>query len=239
MTSAALIDAIRTALGAAGDPERAHAQQRYMKSAMPYRGLTSSELRATLRPILCDPTYRLSSRTEWETTVRELWDGAAYREERYAATTLARDRHHRAWQDPEALELYRHLIVTGAWWDHVDDLASHHVGDILKAHREPTAEVLREWMISEDLWLRRTAVIAQLGHKDTTDVALLRDALVANLEDSPFGKDFFIRKAVGWALRQHARTDPDWTRAFVAEHADRLSGLSRREALKHLGDASS
>ncbi len=78
-------------------------------------------------------------------------------------------------------------------------------------------------------------MLSQLRRKAGTDVDLLRLALEQNLEDSLHGREFFIRKAVGWALRQHARTDPDWVRSFVAEHEDRLSGLSRREALKHLG----
>ena len=89
---------------------------------------------------------------------------------------------------------------------------------------------MREWATDDDRWLRRTAVICQVGAKDRTDLDLLSHAIEANLDD----RDFFLRKAIGWALRQHARTDPDWVRAFVAAHDDRLSGLSRREALKHL-----
>lgn len=233
-----LLSAVRTVIRAHGDPDRAAGQQRYMKSEMPYRGITNPELKALLRPILADPAYRLPDRSAWEWTVRTLWDEAHYREERYAATTLAGHRAYRSWQDPDTLTLYRHLIVTGAWWDHVDDLASHHVGDILASHRAPTTAILRTWMIADDLWLRRTAILAQLRHKDRTDLALLSDAIEANLEGSDFGNDFFIRKSIGWALRQHARTDPDWVRAFVAAHADRLSGLSTREALKHLGGPS-
>ena len=84
------------------------------------------------------------------------------------------------------------------------------------------------------LWVRRTAILAQLKHRADTDVDLLSDVLDANLEGSLHGKDFFIRKAVGWALRQHARVDPDWVRAYVDSRGDHLSGLSRREALKHL-----
>ena len=82
---------------------------------------------------------------------------------------------------------------------------------------------------------RRVAIIGQLRAKGDTDLDLLVHALDANLVGSPFGDEFFIRKAVGWALRQHARTDPDWVRTFVAARGDRLSTLSRREALKHLG----
>ena len=89
------------------------------------------------------------------------------------------------------------------------------------------------WATDEDRWLRRTAVICQVGAKDRTDVSLLAMAVEANLDD----RAFFLRKAIGWALRQHARTDPAWVLAFVEVHVDPLSGLSRREALKHLSPA--
>ena len=77
-------------------------------------------------------------------------------------------------------------------------------------------------------------VLAQLRHAEETDTHLLERVLVANLDDTAYGREFFIRKALGWALRQHARTDATWVRGFVLTHANRLSGLSRREALKHL-----
>jgi len=227
-----LVRLVRERIASAADPARAEPMRAYMKSAMPYRGVTSVPLRG-----ICKATYdehRLPDRDAWESAVRELWDGATYREERYAAMALTRHRHYRAFQDPATLGLYRHLVVSGAWWDLVDSLASHNIGDLLVAHPAALAPVLRDWAVDDDLWLRRTAVICQLHRKDQVDVDLLRHALEANLEDSRHGREFFVRKAVGWALRQHARTDPDWVRAFVAEHDDRLSGLSRREALKHL-----
>jgi 3-methyladenine DNA glycosylase AlkD len=87
---------------------------------------------------------------------------------------------------------------------------------------------VRRWALDADRWRRRAAVICQIGAKDDTDTALLADVIVANLADP----DFFLRKGIGWALRQHARLDPDWVRTFVATHE--LSPLSRREALKHL-----
>ena len=177
-------------------------------------------------------------RDAWESAVRELCDGATYREERYAeryaAMALTRHRHYRAFQDPATLALYRHLVVSGGWWDYVDSLASHNIGDLLVSHPAAIAPVLRDWAVDDDLWLRRTAVICQLHRKEQVDADLLRHALEANIEDSRHGREFFVRKAVGWALRQHARADQEWVRAFVAEHEDRLSSLSRREALKHL-----
>ncbi len=122
------------------------------------------------------------------------------------------------------------MIVTGAWWDHVDGI-SERIGALLLAHRPVLEPVIREWSTDPDRWLRRSSIISQLALKERTDVALLTDVIAANLAD----REFFIRKAIGWALRQYARTDPDWVRAFVADHQDALSPLSRREAMKHLG----
>ncbi len=221
-------------LAAEADAARAAQQQRYMKSAMPYYGVTLPRLRTVVHPVLADPAYRMEGRAEWEATVRALWDDATRREERYAAILLAGHRLYRGWQDPETIPLYRHLIVTGAWWDYVDGLAADQVGGILARHRHSLTPLMRAWSVEDDLWLRRSAILCQLGHKQATDPALLTDAIDANLEGSPYGSQFFIRKAIGWALRQHARVAPDWVRAFVAARADRLSGLSRREALKRL-----
>jgi len=229
-----LVVAVRAALRSVGDPVRAAGQQAYMKSSMPYRGLTSPELRALLRPLLADPALAPASREAWEADVRALWDTAEFREERYAALAVTGHRAARPWQDPEALGLYRYLVETGAWWDFVDLLAADRVGPILLRHRAVVIPILRSDAVDDHLWVRRTAILAQLKHREETDLELLTDVLDANLEGSRFGREFFIRKAIGWALRQHARVDPDWVRAFVETRGDRLSGLSRREALKHL-----
>lgn len=228
------IDAICRELASHGDPERALGQQRYMKSSMPYHGITSGGLRRLLRPYLTAEQWRFSERADWEDTATALWDNATHREQRYTAQALLGHRSYRTWQDPALLPLLEHLITTGAWWDHVDDLAGHHVGAILAGQRAVTTPTIRRWIADDDLWLRRASIICQLGHRGETDLALLTDAIEANLEGTLHGSTFWIRKAIGWALRQHARTDPGWVRAFVAAHEDRLSGLSRREALKHL-----
>ncbi|MET0931517.1 MAG: DNA alkylation repair protein, partial [Aeromicrobium sp.] len=163
---------------------------------------------------------------ELQTAVRTLWDEAGFREERYAAAELL--------AGPlgagrlELVPLYEHLATTGAWWDHVDDLA-HRIADLHDAHPIETAVTVRDWSTADDLWLRRLAIISQLGRKDRLDADLLAEVIEPNLAD----REFFIRKAIGWALREHARADPDWVRAYVEDHPD-LSNLSRREALKHL-----
>lgn len=228
----ALVAQVRSALAAAGDAERAAGQQRYMRSAMPFHGVTSPQLRRVMTPLVRE--HAPADRATWEDTVRELWDGATHREERYAALAVAGHRSARAWQDPAVLDLYRHLVVTGAWWDLVDETATRLVGPVLLAHREAVTPVMDAWAVADDLWLRRTAILSQLKHKEATDTALLQRCVLANLEGSRFGGEFFVRKAIGWALRQYARTDPGWVVDLVEEHGERMSGLTRREALKHL-----
>ncbi len=204
-----------------------------MKSALPYRGLTAPRLGVVLRPVLADPGFRMADRVIWEGTIRTLWDEVAYREEWYAAIALARHRAYRPWVDSDTMPLWRHLVVTGAWWDVVDEVATHLVRDVLEGAPDVAGLRLREWAGDEHLWLRRTAIISQVGRQDALDQDLLTDAIEPNLAD----RDFFIRKAIGWALRDHARVAPDWVRAFVDAHAGELSGLSRREALRHLSPA--
>lgn len=212
-------------LAETGDPERAVQQQRYMKSELPYHGVTLSQLRPLLRPLT---RQWHPDRSEWEATVKELYANAAYREERYAALALARSQ--RRYLTPEALPLARHLISAGAWWDLVDEASQHVLGPILASYAAEVTPVISDWARDDDLWIRRAAVLSQLGRKEQTDTALLREVIEVNLAD----QSFWLRKAIGWALRQYARTDPDWVRAFVTEWEDQFSGLSRREALKHL-----
>ncbi len=228
-SGAELLESVRAVLRSGADPVRAVGQQRYMKSAMPFLGLTSPGRRALVRPLLGDPTLRLETREEWAEVVRRLWDEADFREERYAALDLLGHRAYRSWHDPDVMPLVEHLVVTGAWWDLVDEL-SNIVGDVLLVDPEGEGLRMREWAVSENLWLRRSAIISQLRHQERTDVALLEDVIEPNLDDH----EFFVRKAIGWALRQYARTDPGWVVELVDRHTHRISGLSRREALKHL-----
>jgi 3-methyladenine DNA glycosylase AlkD len=224
----ALVQGLREALAAGGDPERAVQQQRYMKSQMPFHGLSMADVRRSTRRAVADRPP--PDRDTWLATVALMWDEATHREERYAALTIARSSRARSWRDPAFLDLTEHLVVTGAWWDLVDETAQHLAGDVLARHRVEVTPRVRSWATSPDVWLRRTAVICQLQHGAGTDLELLRHAIEANLDDP----SFWLRKAIGWALRQHARTDPEWVRTEVARLGERLSPLSRREAGKHL-----
>lgn len=236
---APLVAAVRAALAAKADPARAEQQQRYMKSAMPYRGLTTPELRATMRTLLADEENRLSSAGEWEATIRTLWDEAGYREERYAALVVARHASARSYRAAGALPLYRHVIETGAWWDLVDETATHLVRDELLASPAATAPVMRAWSTDPDLWIRRAAILCQVGAPDRVDLELLRDVILPNLEFASTAprsgkQDFFIRKAIGWALRDASYCHAGWVAAFVDEHRRAMAGLTVREALKQI-----
>lgn len=217
-------DLIRGDLHEGADPERAPAMASYMKIAenggLPYLGLRRPDVRRIARN-----RARSLGEDELLAGVLDLWDNAEFHEERYAAQDLLGMR----WTSGrlDLLDLHRRMAVTGAWWDHVDEVA-HRIGDLLRTHPTEMAPVLRSWSHDPDRWVRRLAILGSLGSRDRTDLDLLRDVIEPNTAD----KDFFIRKAIGWALRDAARTHPDWVRAFVAGHD--LSGLSRREALKHL-----
>jgi 3-methyladenine DNA glycosylase AlkD len=222
----AITRALRNRLKAAGDPKRAKAQQAYMKSAMPYAGVPMSDVRSIARDVLGELEF--DNAAHWMETIRALWRAAQVREERYAAIALARSPRHRALRTPAALPLYEELIVTGAWWDFVDEIASHLVGELLTRYPKPLRKTLTAWSRDDDLWKRRTAIIAQLGFKGATDAALL----FRWIEPSLSSNEFFLRKAIGWALREYSKSAPDVVRRYVAERVDMLSPLSRREALK-------
>jgi len=224
-----IVERARAGLAELADPVAAPQMQRYMKSEMPFRGVAKPVRNRLMRTLVAE--CPLPDAPALRTAAEELWTGARFREERYLALALVDHSRYRRWADPSWVPLLRDWIATGAWWDFTDEIASRRIGPLLRAHPAQLTPVLRAWATDQDRWLRRTAVISQLGSGATTDLDLLRYAVEANLEDP----DFFLRKGIGWALRQHARVDPAWVRGFVADHPG-LSPLSRREALKHLGE---
>jgi len=218
---------IRGELAAAANPLKAPDMQAYMKSAMPYRGVQMPQLRAITRQAIVD--HPLATRQAWQSAVLELWRGAKFREERYAAVELISFKRYTEFRTPEVMPMLEEMVVTGAWWDHVDEL-SHIIGDLLLAYPKQIRPLMRAWSTDENLWKRRVSIICQVGLKRDTDLKLLYANIKPNLAD----RDFFIRKAIGWALRDHARVPPDWVRSFLDAHEPELSGLSRREAMRHL-----
>ncbi|HZC71388.1 MAG TPA: DNA alkylation repair protein [Jatrophihabitans sp.] len=222
---AELIAAVRAGLHELADPARAPGMAAYMKSTMPCLGVRLPQVRGIVRAAARERPPRTTA--ELRDTVLKLWREAAYREERYAATALLNAPGVRRLREPDLITLYQELIVTGAWWDHVDEVSGR-VGELLLEFPAQIRPVVAGWQRSTDRWLRRTSIICQRSARDRTDLALLTGAIEANADD----RDFFLRKAIGWALRSYAYTDPEWVRAFVSGH--KLSPLSVREATKHL-----
>lgn len=213
-----------------GDPARSKAMQAYMKTTDPFHGLSMPQVRAISRSVFA--RSELASCERWRAEVLAIWRGASHREERYAAIILASDRRHSACLDLDAMPMLEEMIVTGAWWDTVDGVA-HLVGEVLRRHPKPMKRLMRAWSTDANLWKRRVSIICQNGFKKDTDLALL----YANIEPNLADRDFFIRKAIGWALRSYAWTDPDEVARYVAENQSRMSGLSRGEALKNIASA--
>lgn len=225
----ALIEALRVRLAAEGDPERAEGQQRYMKSDLPYFGVTLPRTVALLKEVAA--AHPLTSYEDWRDTVLALFREAGHRELWYAAEELAERPKYREYaRRTESLEIYEVLVVEGAWWDIVDGVAAHLVGGLFETDAAWTAERMRAWSSDPHLWKRRTSIICQLRRGRSVDLELLYDCIEANRED----RDFFIRKAIGWALREVARTQPDEVIRYVEAHRDALSPLSKREALKNV-----
>lgn len=228
-TVVTLIADIRSAFAARANPNVATQQQAYMKSDLPYYGLKAQDVRAAIKPLLKEHT--LGSKDEWERAIQTLWDNVSHREEWYAAIAIARYgryRHYRTALD--SLSLYEHLIRSGAWWDVCDEIAHHLVGAVLMANRDEASEIMRTWSTDKHLWIRRCSILSQGTHKEKADPVLLRNCILPSIDDT----DFFSRKAIGWALRDYAKVNPAWVVAFVDEFEDRLSGLTIREALKHV-----
>lgn len=229
MTQAAsLRKQLLAALRPHADPSRAKQAQAYMKSAMPFLGVALPELRRVAKALFKE--LRFDDQADFEAVVRGLWDGAEVREERYATLTLLSVRATKPFRTTRALPLYQHLVRTGAWWDLVDELAAHRLGELLDAEPAATSKAMRAWSRDEDLWVRRASIICQIHRAQPTDVKLLFDCMEPSLAD----KDFFARKAIGWALRTLAAEDATAVKTFLAGHDAVLSGLSKREARKGL-----
>jgi len=160
--------------------------------------------------------------------IHALW-AIPVREAQYVACDLVKSES-KHWAPEEGLLALEAWITTQSWWDSVDTLAVHGVGTLLKRHPDAVWPTVQRWIYSENMWLNRTAMISQLGFRAETRTNWLDEALSAHIHS----KEFFHRKAIGWALRDYAKTNPRWVQQWVDAHPE-LSGLSRREALRLLG----
>ncbi len=213
------------ALAAQANPDKADGMRAYMKTDMPFYGVQKPARVLILRHLTDD--FSPADRSEYEDMVLALWE-LPHREEKYLALGVARE--FGQYVVPGSLPLYRRLIVEGAWWDFVDEVATKLLRKLVVEHGEGTWPTIDRWIDADDMWLRRSAILCQIGAKTATDV----DRLFRFCAERAFEKEFFIRKAIGWALREYAHVDPEIVARFAAAHRGELSALSYREATKHI-----
>lgn len=206
------------------NPTQAAPMKKYMRDQFEFLGIKTPERRGLQKQFFAK--HGLPFVVELDPILRDLWE-LPQREFQYAGVGLLGRLVEAIPQ--EFITTIEYLIVAKSWWDTVDSLAGEIVG--VHFHRFPKAreKYVAKWRASDDFWLRRTCLLFQLGYKEATDFDLLCDLIRENLGS----KEFFINKAIGWALRQYARTDPKAVKKFVKETKD-LHPLSRREAMKHL-----
>ncbi|NGO45485.1 DNA alkylation repair protein [Streptomyces ureilyticus] len=220
-----LLERLTSTYAAEADPERAESLRAYMKDIAPFLGLTTPDRRALSRTVLAG-TPR-PDEADCTAVALRCWR-LPQREYHYFAVDYLR--RHVTRLSSGFLPVARHLVSTVPWWDTVDLLACHVVGGLVTADPKLRAD-MDAWIEDDDLWVARTALLHQLRYKDATDTERLF-AYCARQSGHP---DFFIRKAIGWCLREYAKTDPAAVRAFVAREKGRLSPLSVREALRNIG----
>jgi 3-methyladenine DNA glycosylase AlkD len=219
--SEAYLDRLVAAFEDARDPDRAPAMSAYMRNQFPFLGLGSQRWRELVR----QARQGAGRPTQQDVTdlVLALWERPE-REYQYAGA--AEVRRHAPGATPAFLPVVERLITTKSWWDTVDVLAVHGAG-VLVANEPGTRAEMDRWLASEDLWLRRSALLHQLLWRDRTDAGWLFAACLRLAGE----RDFFIRKAIGWSLREFSKTDRAAVTSFVEANAGVLSPLSRREAL--------
>ncbi|WP_368660519.1 DNA alkylation repair protein, partial [Corynebacterium sp.] len=194
---------IESTLRPLADPDRAAGMAAYMRDQFPFLGVATPVRRKAVRGLL---PRRLD---------RELVDtlfALPEREFHYVACDHLRQ----VPLESAAADFLRSVVTTKPWWDTVDALAK-------PVGRACTPEQMRQWARDDNLWVRRVAVLHQLGRREATDTELLGELLAANLGSG----EFFIDKAIGWALREYSKTDPGWVRTFLDEHE--VAALTRRE----------
>lgn len=197
----------------------------YMKHKFVFLGIKSDARRKLFSQFLRAHPEIVSDKAQLQAFVVDCWQQDK-REIHYCAVDLLA-RKVKLLQ-PEDCALIETMVTAHSWWDTVDGIASNIIGPWLANHPDLVESTVQRWLDGDNLWLQRCCLLFQLKYKEKTDTDLL-ERIIKRLSTQP---DFFIRKAIGWILRQYARTNPAFVKSFVGRQ--KLSPLSEREALKHL-----
>lgn len=218
--------------------ENAEKQAAYLRHQFEFIGLKTPERRLLAKDFLKEK--KADKQIDWE-LVFEFWN-LPEREFQYLALDYLHQM--KKWFIFDDMEKIKKLIVSKSWWDTVDAL-DELVGHLLLTGRKQATEndstayeqvktLVKEWAQAENFWIRRIAIDCQLSFKNQTDLELLSYNIEKNLLGSSFADEFFITKAIGWALRDLAKTNSAWVIKFIEEHENKMAKLSIREASKHL-----
>jgi len=203
--------------------ENARQMEAYMKNKFSFLGAKAPERNSFLKSFIKNNV--IPERPNAEDAMIGLWS-LPKREYQYMATDMAI----KLFRKPikEDILVIEYMLEYKQWWDTVDNIASNLVGNLFKQHADVKDKYLKKWIYSDDMWLNRTAIIFQLKYKDQTDTEILSQAILPHLDS----KEFFHQKAIGWALRQYSKFNPEWVSNFI--DSQHLSSLSLREASKYL-----
>jgi 3-methyladenine DNA glycosylase AlkD len=207
------------------DYQRAVSMKQYMRNQFEFLGVTSVLRKELFTRWKKELPQNLSYKTRWE-IIHELWKKEE-REFQYVAIDWLN-----SWKTIEIQEVddknIKFLISNKSWWDTVDLISSNILGKYGQKFPNKMFEVIEEWSEEDSIWLHRATIIFQLRYKQNTDIKTLTKQIIRFKSN----KEFFIQKSIGWSLREYAKTDPNWVKEFIADQE--ISGLAKREALKHL-----
>lgn len=221
--AAIALEQLRVVFAHNSNPEKAISMSKYMKNLFPFVGISSPERKKIVAELRKD--FEPKSAQDLKTWVTLLWE-MSEREYQYVGMDYLQ-------RDVKLLEIediawFEFLIKTKSWWDSIDLISGNYLGKFLIKYPEILEETVMRFSKNEHMWLNRAAIICQLSYRKNTNKELLQKAIVPHLES----KAFFLQKAIGWALRQYGKTNPQWVKDFVASHT--LKPLSHREALRLL-----
>lgn len=220
------VQALKTLFEKNANPTQAAPMKKYMRDQFEYLGIKSPQFKILFKQYVAD--HGLPAVGELDEIIRDLW-ALPQREFQYAAIGLVGRLEKQL--TAKSVKTLEYMLTHKSWWDTVDSIAGGTVGAYFKRFPDVRETYLAKWRASENFWLRRTTILFQLNYKKETDFDLLCEIIHENLGSN----EFFINKAIGWSLRQYARIDPKAVKKFVNVTKE-LNPLSRREALKHLGE---
>ncbi len=204
--------------------ENALAMAKYMKNLFPFFGIKTDERRAIFKSLYKKHQEEIETNTRaigWELFLKK------ERELHYCSIEILVKNLKNNYLIEDIIWIKK-LLTTNSWWDSVDTISKFILGDYLQQYPNEIPTVVTRFSTAENMWLNRSVILFQLGYKSKTDFKLLQSLCIQHSHSN----EFFIRKAIGWALREYAKTDPEAVREFVLQ--SNLKPLSKKEALKNI-----